>query len=141
MSWPQPPTNCPSLTSNRSVVSWTTADFSETYPSLLDLYTEWYRAYWKADFPRLFVRYEDTLVHPEAVTRMVADCVGVTKLREPFFYQTAPAKLHGKPTNLLMAILKLVLDDKFVGMTEDDIEFARAAVRDSDLLARIGYHV
>ena len=72
---------CPNpVTKTSTVVAWQRGDKPRRYSSLPKLWSEWNRAYYDADFPRLMVRYEDLLWRAEATTTKVCDCVGGTML-------------------------------------------------------------
>ena len=55
------------------------------HASLAEYWSDWNRAYIRASFPRLIVRYEDLLFSPYEVTHAVCGCLGgVTASRDAF---------------------------------------------------------
>jgi hypothetical protein len=52
------------------------AAFEKEHESILHLWNAYYQEYQEADFPRLLVRYEDLIFHPEEVTKAVCECAG-----------------------------------------------------------------
>merc|ERR1719414_2513758 len=51
---------------------------SDSFTSLMYLWSRWTLEYMEADFPRLIVRYEDLLFTPEVVVQQVCSCLGGT---------------------------------------------------------------
>jgi len=43
---------------------------------MVDVWNIWHEDYLKADFPRVFIRYEDLLFRQEEIARKVCGCVG-----------------------------------------------------------------
>lgn len=66
------------------------------YESLAHLWSEWYRDWYDADFPRLVVRFEDLMFHAEESISKVCDCIGGT-MRPNFRYVEDSAKGQGGP--------------------------------------------
>jgi hypothetical protein len=109
------------------------------FDSLARLWSTWYQEYYKADFPRLFIRYEDTLLHAEQVTRAVLECAGQETANDRFVYHLAPAKKHGKPVDLVAAILKAThVEDRRGNLTNDDVQVAREHL-DPELMKALHY--
>ncbi len=52
------------------------------YPSLVDLWNAFYNQYLHASFPRLMIRFEDTLFHLPQVIQAVQECVGAYRKRK-----------------------------------------------------------
>jgi hypothetical protein len=95
------------------------------FPSLPHYWSEWYRQYLHADFPRLIVRYEDTIFHAEKVLKAVAQCAGI-RPNERFVFVGREAKGHGASGDLFSAMVKSGNGSgRYNGMTADDIAFAR----------------
>jgi hypothetical protein len=110
--------------------------FTDVYESLADLWSSWYQAYLDADYPRLIIRYEDTLFHAEQVVQQVVSCAGLaptmssvrsassdaaflqsgmssTRTSDPreyhrrlFRYRVERGKDHGNSSDFVSAILK-----------------------------------
>lgn len=47
-----------------------------SWPSLVHYWNAWYQSYVHADFPRLLIRFEDTLFHGQKVMKLVCECGG-----------------------------------------------------------------
>jgi hypothetical protein len=100
------------------------------FHNLLEVWNYWYDAYYDADFPRLIIRLEDLVVHPQQVITQVCECVGGHVLK-PFRHAVDSAKpgdenVHGTvKTNRLDAMIKLIRENRTGGMTMDDYAFAR----------------
>ena len=75
----------------------------QVYPSLADLWSIWYLKYWNADFPRLFVRFEDLLFYPDQVITAIANCIGTPLLHDSVQIHLPNAKSHGKARDLISA--------------------------------------
>jgi hypothetical protein len=58
------------------------------YKSLAHVWSEWYREYLDADFPRLIVRFEDLIFHAPAVLEQIRECVGAVWKEEDFVFLT-----------------------------------------------------
>jgi hypothetical protein len=76
------------------------------------LWNDYYQEYLNVPFPRLIVRFEDLVFHPEEVTRTVCECAGGSmKENGKFTYIVDSAKkgnvAHGKiKTGYVEAIIK-----------------------------------
>ena len=115
-------------------------DDVEFFDSLADLWSEWYDYYFKADYPRLIIRFEDMLLQAPAVMAKIAECVG-TQPRSPIVYQTGSAKAHGSHTDFLKAILKSADWEKRKHALEPrDLEYAKTKLR-PDLLEAFEYKI
>jgi len=113
-------------------------DDIEYFDSLIDLWNEWYRPYWKNKdgYPRIIVRFEDMLMHAPVVMDQIAKCVGVELGAKEYKYQTDSAKGHGSHTTFLKAIMKsadgemrskgLTLKDKIYAAQHLDTEMMEA---------------
>jgi hypothetical protein len=55
------------------------------FKSLVHFWSEWYRQYLDADFPRLIVRFEDLLFHPKEMIDIVCQCAGAVSKDEGKF--------------------------------------------------------
>jgi hypothetical protein len=99
---------------------------TERFPSLAHLWSEWYNEYLDADFPRLIIRYEDTLLHAEQVTRAVLECAGQVTAEERFYYLLTPSKKHGKPVDFVAALFKNTrIEGRRSVLTDEDLLYAR----------------
>lgn len=68
-------------------ISWSQT-VSREYKSLAHAWSEWYREYLDADFPRLMVRFEDLIFHAPAVLEKIRECVGAVWKEEDFVFVT-----------------------------------------------------
>jgi hypothetical protein len=68
----------PKLQNASSVPVWMGASMETgpTWDSLVHYWNNWYGSYYKNDFPRLLIRFEDTLFHAEQVMKHVCQCGG-----------------------------------------------------------------
>lgn len=86
--------------------------FKRQHKSILHLWNDYYQEYLQAPFPRLIVRFEDLLFHPEEVTKTVCECAGGSMPKNgKFKYIVDSAKkganAHGKVrTGYTDALLK-----------------------------------
>jgi hypothetical protein len=112
------------------------------YRSLAHLWSEWNREYVEASFPRLIIRFEDTIFHAEQVFQAVSDCVGLPQTPDhPFQRQVESAK--DEKTQLSAGLLvALAKNGKARGrlsrMLVEDIEYAQKYL-DADLMRLFGY--
>jgi len=111
-----------------------------SWTSLAHLWSDWYRRYLVADYPRLIVRFEDMLLHGPEVMKIIANCTGA-QVPEKFFHQTKSAKGHGSHTDFLKAIFKTANPDLRISqLTEADLDYA-ATHLDKDLMRIFQYKV
>jgi len=111
-----------------------------SWPSLVHLWSDWYRQYLEADYPRLFVRFEDMLFHGPTLVGIIANCTGAS-VPDEFRRQTNNAKGHGSNTNFLSAIMKTGdAKRRIQQMTKQDLEFAKANL-DKDLMRIFEYNI
>lgn len=120
--WKRTKDHCPNLVPTKDDLRRFTSELKETnhtfpvtvvfskdqimsWPSLVHLYSAWYRQYLEADYPHVIVRFEDMLWHAETVLQHIADCLG-TVVAEDIAHQTLSAKAHGSGTDFLKAIIK-----------------------------------
>ncbi|KAG7344337.1 hypothetical protein IV203_022345 [Nitzschia inconspicua] len=112
------------------------------YKSLLHLWNDFYRQYYDADFPRLFVRFEDTIFLLPRVLETIKQCVnGYSKTNTTKQYLTN-SKSHGGRTNLWSALRKN--SDKNTRLqivsSPSEREFVRSEI-DSTLMKAFHYHM
>ena len=117
-----------------------------SFDSLAHLWSEWYRQYYDADYPRLIVRFEDLQFHPKKMIDLVCQCAGaVPREKGKFTYIVDSGKWgaghSGNQTNLISAIIKYGTDKKrFSGMTREDMELASEAL-DARLMQLFQYEI
>jgi hypothetical protein len=100
-----------------------------SWPSLVHYYNAWYQSYVQADFPRLMIRFEDTLFHADAVMKQVCDCAGGEPVSDQFRYFLEEAKASHKheQNNFVSAMIQYGTDvGRYHNMTPEDLDFARA---------------
>jgi hypothetical protein len=111
-------------------------NLTDVYDSLGDMWSVWNLGYLNADFPRIFVRFEDVLLHGEKIMAQVSECAGLP-MTKPFVYQLNRAKHHGE--NFVTAIIKYMREDgRYDGMTRADLDYASNALS-SDLMSSFHY--
>lgn len=105
-------------------------DYNERYDSLADMWSEYYDQYMQAGFPRLIIRFEDTLYHAERVMELVTECIGAP-MQEPFKYHLDASKEHGNPADFATALAKYgSAEGRAGGMSELDKEYAAVALNE-----------
>ena len=136
--------HCPNLVPNKadrrrfkkelhnatSVSVWMGKDphVGPSWPSLVHYYNAWYQSYVQADFPRLMIRFEDTLFHGEAVMKQVCECAGGEPVSDKFLYSLEEAKSSHKheQNNFVSAMIHYGTDEgRYHNMTPEDLDFAR----------------
>jgi hypothetical protein len=99
-----------------------------TFDSMAAYWSEYYRQYLYATFPRVFVRFEDTIFHAEKVMETLSRCVGAERER-PFQYYVERAKKFKQANDFVKALGKYgTAKDRYKGMTLDDLEYAKTAL-------------
>jgi hypothetical protein len=104
--------HCPDFSLPELTTLVTYSDFRKKHKSILHLWNDYYQEYLKVSYPRLIVRFEDLLFHPEEVTRNVCECAGGSMRSDgKFQYIVDSAKkgdhAHGKiRTGYVDAIVK-----------------------------------
>jgi len=108
------------------------------YASLADMWSEWNGGYLEVDYPRLMIRFEDTIFHAEEVMRKVSQCVGIP-MRNTYQYYLKEAKSHGNSVNFLTAMSRYGTDvGRIDNLTIQDLMYARTAL-DSELMEILHY--
>jgi len=112
---------------------------SDVYDSLADMWSKYYRSYMNdADFPRLIIRFEDTLFHAEKVMRIVSDCVGMPMDDAPFLYELGKAK-RGPSSDFRTALAKYGSESgRYDGLLAEDRNYALSAL-DADVMLTFHY--
>jgi hypothetical protein len=138
VEWNRSDTHCPNLAQTREDIARNITpkvhlspyssnySFYDDFDSLVHLWSEWYSQYLQATYPRLIIRYEDTLYHAEKVTQLVANCSG-WNLTPPFLYRIIKSKHHGESSDFTMALRNYGREkDRYKGMTTDDLLYANS---------------
>jgi hypothetical protein len=145
--WDIPDANhCPDFLLPKLAASVTYKKFTNHHKSILHLWNDYYQEYLTASFPRLLVRFEDLVFHPEEVTRTVCECAGGSmKKGRKFTYIVDSAKkgeaAHGKiKTGYVEAIIKYGSEKHRYQNYRDaaDLEYVRDNI-DKKLMELMGY--
>ncbi|GKY98358.1 hypothetical protein MPSEU_000793400 [Mayamaea pseudoterrestris] len=119
--------------------------YTDYYDTLADMWTDWHWAYLNASFPRLLIRYEDLVLYPQQLVRIISECSG--KPAKPIFrYYTKEARVFVKDDipphpqqSLIQALQKLgERDDMYWTMKEPSRSYALQAL-DPAILDRFQY--
>jgi hypothetical protein len=100
-----------------------------SWPSLVHYYNAWYQSYVQADFPRLIIRFEDTLFHGDTVMKQVCECAGGEPVSDQHLYFLDEAKWshQQEQNNFVSAMIHYGTDARrYHNMTQEDLDFARA---------------
>eukprot|EP00566_Odontella_aurita_P013234 CAMPEP_0113535572 /NCGR_PEP_ID=MMETSP0015_2-20120614/5782_1 /TAXON_ID=2838 /ORGANISM="Odontella" /LENGTH=457 /DNA_ID=CAMNT_0000434845 /DNA_START=375 /DNA_END=1748 /DNA_ORIENTATION=- /assembly_acc=CAM_ASM_000160 len=114
------------------------------HSSLVGLWNDWYRAYHSdASYPRLIVRYEDILVHPERVIEAVCRCAGGDTNMDGFTFSDVNGKgnhgPHAGSNGLISALIRYGnVSKRQEGFSSDDLNYAEN-VLDSNLMQAYKY--
>jgi hypothetical protein len=140
------------------------------HKSLAHMWTDWYKDYYDAEYPRLMIRLEDLVFYPHETLRQVCECAigggggDATDTEDGYFEYVGDENLvlsldsairgngnsidniHGKDrTGLLGAMAKHAgpysVSHRATGMTKEDLEFAAKVLKDSDTMSFFGYKV
>jgi hypothetical protein len=98
---------------------------STTHNSLAHLYNYWYSPWLIHSSPRLLIRTEDLVMHPQEVVTGVCQCLGGSM--HEFFRNKAPWHLESIP-------------DRLQGYNEDSLASARKTL-DKELIKTMGYNL
>ena len=145
----------PKLQNQSSVPVWMGASMKRgpNWDSLIHYWNDWYRSYYKQQqeqqqedsFPRLIIRFEDTLFHAPQVMKQVCNCGGgiYADNRDNFRYIMDEAKWDHKhkQNNLVSAMIKYGGSDmsgRYRQMTGQDLEFAKQTL-DQELIHAFHY--
>jgi len=149
------PGHCPNLVTNQEdrkheafanvttfqvTANWeqTTKRFTDIYDSLADMWSQWYRQYLDADYPRILVRLEDMLFRPDKTMKAINECVGITIPHE-YQYYLYKSKIHGDSADFVQALGKYGKEKgRYESLTADDLEYAKTAL-DPDLMRLFQY--
>lgn len=98
-----------------------------SWPSLVHYYSDWYQSYVQASFPRLMIRFEDTLFHGADVMKKVCECAGGEPVssRHQYLLDEAKWSHRQEQNNFISALIRYGSDDgRYRNMTSDDLKFA-----------------
>ena len=115
------------------------------YTNLAGAWNTWYGEHFDVDYPRLFVRFEDLLLHTETVVTQVCRCFGGKIIDETNFKFLASASAKGAAgehegsAGLTEALLRYTNADKRLkSFTSEDLVFANDHLNRS-LMAMLHY--
>jgi hypothetical protein len=131
--WKRTAKNCPNLYEGNSVHAKFGPGPSD-HASLAHMWNDWNGVYFNASFPRVMVRFEDTIFFPKEVSKKVCSCVG-GKLITPkendgiFHYvidsaKTGPGHGPGKKRNGLIDAWIKYGRAREVKLSKSDLEFS-----------------
>jgi hypothetical protein len=132
------------LEDSESVMVWMgkNAKVGPSWPSLVHYWNAWYQSYIRADFPRLMIRFEDTLFHGRQVMKQVCECGGgelVSADRHVYLLDEAKWQHKHAQNNMISAMIKYGTDiGRYRNMTNADLDFAQKHL-DPTLLDLFGY--
>jgi hypothetical protein len=113
-------------------------DQADEYDSLADMWSSWYQQYVSSNFPKLIIRFEDTLFHVEKVIRAISDCLGDTKTSE-VRYSLNKAKDISQSSDFITALVRYGREEgRYDGMSLQDRNYARKALNPG-LMKKFGY--
>ena len=146
--WIHKKDNCPNLYDGNTVHAKFGPGPSD-HASIAHMWNDWNGVYHNATFPRLLVRFEDTVFFPKEVSRRVCSCVG-GKLMTPkerdglFHYVIDSAKTgpgHGpgaKRNGLLDAWIKYGKPRDYTPFRPSDLEFIEQHI-DHQIMSDLGW--
>lgn len=112
-------------------------EYQRDYTSLVEMWSKWNKEYFDAEFPRLFVRFEDIIFNPEEVMSAVATCAGLS-VTPSYRAMLEPSKDHGSSSSLVSAMIRYSNVESFDLMLAQDIEYAQEEL-DDELMRQFHY--
>lgn len=113
-------------------------DHTEEYDSLTDYWSDWNRQWFEADFPRLIVRFEDTLYHAEKVFEKITECTG-QRMSHDFQYVIDSMKASTKASDFTSALIKYGKHEgRLAGWSEEDLDYSTRSL-DEELMTYFHY--
>lgn len=102
--------------------------YVEHYESLASMWSEWLRVHLDAPWPRLMIRFEDTIFHAEAVMKVISECVGI-QMSKSFKYDLNVSKPSKKANGFVSAMIKYGQErGRFQRLTDDEREYLQVAL-------------
>jgi len=117
----------------------------DTYDSLADMWSEWYYEYYReANFPRLMIRFEDTLFHAEKVMELVNECLlgpaSAASDPTPFKYHLDASKNLKSSADFATALAKYGTETgRYAGLARRDKIYAVTKGLDAKLMQEFHY--
>ena len=142
----------------------TSYQITDNYTSLADMWNDWHLQYLDAgkiryrmcidetnaddesltvnalctDYPRLMIRFEDTLYRLEEVVNSIRECIGMDKA-QTFKYMISRSKAHGNPTDFVASLTKQVgTANRHRGLNAEDRKYAHQ-ILSPKLMETFGY--
>ena len=118
--------------------------FRRTFESMVDFWNSWYMEWMNAPYPRLIVRYEDVLFHPESTVRQLCQCAGGDLVGQFKFPQKSAksGKGHGpegSSSNHTTALSRYGnAKARYEAFSTKDLEFAETHLK-ATLMGLFGY--
>lgn len=124
---------------NSSIRVWMGANpqVGPSWDSLVHYWNAWYESYYQTgirdfdNWPRLIIRFEDTLFHPKQVMKAVCQCGGGQLSQSNFQYLLHEAKWNHKQAqnNFVTAMVKYGnAEGRYRNMTSEDLAFAKESL-------------
>lgn len=119
-----------------------------TYPTIAELWNEYYRAYVDDGHPSIQVRVEDLIFFPKQVTKSICECAGGTIHDMDHFDYITKALKHdsvvGEATTKEHSLVDMLVkygsgEERTTQMTREDLEYAKVAL-DKSLMDLYGYN-
>ena len=112
------------------------------HASMSELYNEWYGNWLDVEYPRLVLRFEDLMFHPENVVERICTCAGGKMAPGPFQYVADSAKkgkAHSGSNGLVNSMVKYGdVEKRTHAYTPMDLDYAKSSLR-SDVLDMFHY--
>jgi hypothetical protein len=117
-------------------------EYTLQFDSLLHLYSDYYQQYLRAEYSRLFVRFEDMLIDAPGVLSQIAECTGIPfDPIQKMMWKTQSSKKHGSGTTFLEAIWKTAdRIDRIKSLTPEDLQYVHRYM-DPELLHLFQYQL
>ena len=146
--------HCPNLREAVSI-TWNVKQYdphpqyhSRTWSSLANEWSEWYREYYDADFPRLMIRFEDLVFRTPQVLDVIRACVEAEWKEKQVVFVTQPVKTtqyferFKAQSGMVSAMIRYGQDHegrrRLQHMDEDDRRLAKEQL-DEELMRVFGY--
>jgi hypothetical protein len=106
-------------------IAQTQEQHTQKHNSLAELWSTFYREYFNAEYPRLIIRFEDTLFHGADVVKAIAHCAGLPPPKK-YDFVVDPAKTHGRSSGYVTAMQQYRSEQvRLQGFTTHDLMYAQ----------------
>eukprot|EP00928_Gymnodinium_smaydae_P082907 TRINITY_DN66184_c0_g1_i1.p1 TRINITY_DN66184_c0_g1~~TRINITY_DN66184_c0_g1_i1.p1 ORF type:complete len:306 (-),score=27.66 TRINITY_DN66184_c0_g1_i1:256-1173(-) len=113
------------------------------YPSLVHLWNDWYRAYLRFPHPRVFISYEQVLLHPAESVRSICNCLRGMKGGDAWVFQDHVVQANPGRQDFNRSVnlqRQRNASSRYEGYTEDDLRYV-AENMDAELARLFGYTI